>query len=250
MKRHRFFGRGLPYLEGEELQGTLIVIEGPDCSGRSTQVFLLKEWLEAEGFAVLNTGLKRSNLVADAISEAKQGNLLGRTTLSLLYATDFADQLENKIIPALKAGFVVLADRYVFTLMARDIVRGAPPQWLEKVLGFAVVPDMICYLKASPDVLLPRAFSKYGHLDYWESGMDIGFSQNMLESFKRYQAELAKVYDQMAEKYGFIAFSADTDIAHLQIALRRHIAPLLDIAEVDEDVDLTNLQSRMQAERG
>src|SRR5689334_4539844 len=116
MKENLFYDKGLPYLTSDKLPGKLIVIEGPDCSGRSTQISLLKEWLEAKGHAVLDTGLKRSTLVGNVILEAKKGNILGKNTLSLLYCTDFADQLENKIIPALSAGYIVLADRYIFTL--------------------------------------------------------------------------------------------------------------------------------------
>ena len=134
-----FYGKGLPYLQLNELPGKLIVIEGADCSGRSTQISMLKDWLETEGHAVLDTGLKRSTLIGNVIFEAKKGNILGKKTLSLLYSTDFADQLENKIIPALSAGFVVLADRYIFTLMARDFVRGASREWLMELFGFALI---------------------------------------------------------------------------------------------------------------
>src|SRR5262245_7087970 len=177
----RSYGIGLTYLADVTLPGKLIVIEGSDGSGRSTQTRMLKEWLEASGRPVLDVGLRRSDLVMDVIDEAKKGHLLGKTTLSLLYATDLADQLENRIIPAMRAGFVAIADRYIYTLMARDRVRGASPQWLRELFGFTLVPDLIFFLDAEPELLLHRAFAKYPQLDYWESGMDLGLDTDMLE---------------------------------------------------------------------
>jgi dTMP kinase len=229
MKEKLFFGKGLPYLTLDNLPGKLIVIEGPDCSGRSTQISLLKEWLEAKGHAVLDTGLKRSTLVGNVIMEAKKGNILGKTTLSLLYSTDFADQLENKIIPALTAGYIVLADRYIFTLMARDIVRGASKEWLVKLFGFALVPDLTFYLNLEPETLLHRAFAKYGHLDYWESGMDIYLSSDMLESFKKYHALLKKEYEILANEYGFIVLNGKEGVDKIQANLRKKVAEYLEV---------------------
>jgi dTMP kinase len=200
-----FYGIGIPYLKlnAKSLTGKLIVVEGADCSGRSTQVAMLKAWLEAGGHAVLDTGLRRSDLVSEAIDEAKKGHTLGKNTLSLLYATDFADQLENKITPALKAGFIVLADRYIFTLMVRDLARGADKEWLKELFGFALVPDYIFYMNVDPEVLLHRALLKYGQLDYWESGMDVCLSSDMFESFIKYQNELKDAFDHLAVEYGF-----------------------------------------------
>lgn len=205
MATNTFYGIGLPYLKlgKKSLQGKLIVIEGADCSGRSTQVAMLKAWLEANGHAVLDTGLRRSELVSAAIDEAKKGHTLGKNTLSLLYATDMADELENKIIPALKAGFIVLADRYIFTLMVRDLVRGADKEWLKELFGYALVPDYIFYMNVDPEVLLHRALLKYGHLDYWESGMDVCLSSDMFESFTKYQSALKDEFDGLATEYGF-----------------------------------------------
>ncbi len=223
-----FYGKGLPYLQLNKLPGKLIVIEGADCSGRSTQISMLKDWLETEGHAVLDTGLKRSTLIGNVIFEAKKGNILGKKTLSLLYSTDFADQLENKIIPALSAGFVVLADRYIFTLMARDFVRGASKEWLMELFGFALIPDMVFYLSMSPETLLHRTFSKYGCLDYWESGMDLCFSSDMFESFKKYHTLLKKEYDEMANKYNFIIIDAEKDPQKIQSDIRAKIKVFLD----------------------
>ena len=229
MDNKQFYGKGLPYLKLSSLSGKLIVIEGPDCSGRSTQIALLKEWLEAKGHAVLDTGFKRSTLVGNVINEAKKGNTLGKTTLSLLYSTDFADQLENKIIPALSAGYIVLADRYIFTMMARDIVRGASKEWLKKLFGFALVPDLTFYIHLEPDLLLHRTFAKYGHLDYWESGMDLCLSGDMLESFKKYHSFLGTEFDEMAEEYNFIKINGKESVQKIQAQLRKKIGEFLEV---------------------
>ena len=141
-----FYGEGLPGIDVSQLTGKLIVVEGADGSGRSTQIALLKDWLEKAGHGTVDVGLRRSTLVSQELEEAKKGNILGHLTMSLFYATDFADQLENKIIPALRAGFVVLADRYIYTLMARDIVRGADRKWVESLYGIALIPDAVFYL--------------------------------------------------------------------------------------------------------
>jgi len=223
----KFYGRGLPYLKGNKYPGKLIVIEGADCSGRSWQISSLRNWLEGEGHAVLDTGLRRSNLVGNLIDEAKKGNTLGRTTLNLLYATDFADQLENKILPALAAGFIVLADRYIFTLMARDMVRGASIEMLYNLFGFAPIPDIIFYLQVDPQVLLYRAFEKYGTLDYWESGMDICLSSDRFESFQVYQSLLAKQFDQMVEAFDFKVVDGNESCEIIQRKIRRDMVRFL-----------------------
>jgi dTMP kinase len=219
----RSYGIGLTYLENVTLPGKLIVIEGSDGSGRSTQTQMLKAWLEASGRPVLDVGLRRSDLVSDVIDEAKKGHLLGKTTLSLLYATDLADQLENRIIPAMRAGFVAIADRYIYTLMARDLVRGASPEWLEKLFGFALVPDLIFFLDADPELLLHRTFAKYGQLDHWESGMDLGASADMLESFQKYQTALRQHFHHLAGRYGFELIDASPDPGTIQAQIRQKV---------------------------
>lgn len=198
-----FFGTGLPKVDLSVLTGKLVVVEGPDGSGRSTQIAMLKEWLEAEGFATLDVGLARSTLVSGELEQAKLGNVLGSTTNSLFYATDFADQLENRIIPALAAGFIVVADRYVYTLMARDLIRGADPEWVENLYGMALVPDVVFYLKVTPRNLVERNFRKNAELDFWESGMDIGLSRDRFDSFVRYQTLLQRQFARMHERYDF-----------------------------------------------
>src|SRR5687767_13047407 len=150
----QFYSEPLPGVDSAELQGKLIVIEGPDAVGRTTQVTRLRAWLEQQGHAVLDTGLARSALAGKGIAQAKEGNTLGPVTMTLFYATDFADRLENEIIPALRAGFVVLTDRYIYSLMARAMVRGADPEWLHEVYGFALRPDAIFYLRVQIDDLV------------------------------------------------------------------------------------------------
>src|SRR6266516_2567693 len=171
--QRRFYGHGIPGVDLQKLAGKLIVVEGADGSGRSTQIIKLVDWLEGCGHGTVQVGLKRSTLVSEELEEAQNGNILSHTTLSLFYATDFADQLENIILPALKAGFVVLADRYIYTLMARDMVRGMDESWLKNLYGIALVPDAVFYLNVSPEQLVQRNFLKNQTLDYWESGMDI-----------------------------------------------------------------------------
>lgn len=199
----RFYGEGLPGVDPASLNGKLIVLEGADGSGRSTQTSILTDWLERRGHAVAHVGLRRSELVGEELALAKNGNILSPRTLSLFYATDFADQIENRIVPALRAGFVVLADRYIYTLMARDIVRGAEIEWLRSVYSIAPVPDLVVYLQVPPPQLLERFIYRGRNLDYWESGMDIGYSRDWYDSFIRYQTELHRVFVQLRREYGF-----------------------------------------------
>ncbi|MCX6999497.1 MAG: thymidylate kinase, partial [Candidatus Sumerlaeota bacterium] len=149
------------------LTGKLFVIEGADGSGRSTQISLLTDWLEHDGYAVVNVGLKRSTLISNELNSAQQSKAISPITLRLFYATDFMDQLENVIIPALRAGFIVLADRYIYTLMARAIVRGADPAWVESLYSLALIPDAVFYLMVRPRILIERNFQKKSTLDYW-----------------------------------------------------------------------------------
>src|SRR6201988_551926 len=199
----RYYGHGIPGMDVAQLAGKLIVVEGADGSGRSTQIEMLVEWLEGSGHATVQVGLKRSTLVSEELERAQQGNILSRTTLSLFYATDFADQLENIILPALKAGFVVLADRYIYTLMARDMVRGMDEAWLKNLYGVALEPDAVFYMNVEPEELVQRSFAKNLALDYWESGMDIGLSRDMFDSFMVYQTAMAKTFRYLQSIYGF-----------------------------------------------
>src|SRR6267142_161932 len=203
-----FYGTPLPGVDYSELQGKLSVIEGPDSVGRTTQVTRLRVWLEEHGHAVLDTGMARSALAGKGIKMAKEGNTLQPITMTLYYTTDFADRLENEIIPALRAGFVVLTDRYIFSIMARAIARGEDRRWIEQVAGFALVPHAVFYLHAEVQHLVSRVVLGRGAFDYWESGMDLRFGRDMYESFLRYQTRLIKALDTMVEPYEFTIVDA------------------------------------------
>jgi dTMP kinase len=222
----QFYSEPLPGVDISDLQGRLVVIEGPDAVGRSTQVAMLRQWLEQEGHAVLDTGMARSALAGKGIKMAKEGNTLGPITMTLFYATDFADRLENEIIPALRAGFVVLIDRYIFSIMARAIARGEDRRWIEQTAGFALVPHAVFYLRAEVEDLVSRVVLGRGAFDYWESGMDLRFGPDMYESFVRYQARLIKALDTMKEPYEFTTIDAGQPAQKIFRELQRRIARL------------------------
>jgi dTMP kinase len=224
----RYYGYGISYLQDTKIKGRLIVIEGPDASGRSTQITMITSHLEANGHAVVNTGLKRSELISQGIQEAKRNLMLGRRTLSLFYAADFADQLENKIIPALRAGYIVLADRYIYTLMARDAVRGINRGWSHNLFGFAIKPDLVYYLEVDPNELVHRVFQKNSSLDYYESGADIGLSEDMLESFLRYQRLIAKEFQRMQKRYGIVPINGNRTVVEINSELQERIIKFID----------------------
>ncbi len=223
----RFWGEGIPGLDPSTLTGRLIVLEGADGAGRSTQIELLRNHLELKGHATVNVGLTRSTLVSEELSAAKQGNVLSPLTRSLFYATDFADQLENVIIPHLRAGFVVLADRYIYTLMARDLVRGATPEWVRNLYGIALVPDLVFYLRVSSPILLERNFSKKATLDYWEAGMDLGLSRDIVESFLRYQRLIQQEFARMGQASGFTVVNGNRSLRTVAADLQRGVDHLL-----------------------
>jgi dTMP kinase len=218
-----FYGHAIPYLENIELKGRFIVIEGPDASGRSTQIELLSSKLEADGHAVLNAGLRRSELIGQGILEAKRNFVLGRRTISLFYAADFADQLENKIIPGLRSGYIVLSDRYIYTLMAREAARGIDSSWSHNLYGFALRPDIVFYLDVDPNELVHRVFKKNSYLDYYESGTDLRLSDNMLESFVMYQKLLRKEFKRMQRRYKIISIDGNRSIIEINQDLQKRI---------------------------
>lgn len=222
-RKANFYGHAIPYLEEVEIKGKFIVIEGPDASGRSTQIGLLTSKLEADGHAVMNAGLRRSELIGEGILEAKRNLVLGKRTISLFYAADFADQLENKIIPGLRAGYIVLSDRYIYTLMAREAVRGISRAWSHNLYGFALRPDLVFYLDVDPNELVHRVFKKNSSLDYYESGADLGLSENMLESFLKYQSLLAKEFKRMQRRYGIIPINGNRPVPEICANLQRSI---------------------------
>ena len=223
------YGKQLPGMRLTDLPGKLIVIEGTDGAGRSTQINLLKPWLEELGHAVLDTGMTRSRLAGDGIRRAKEHNNLGRVTQSLFYATDFIDRLEKEIVPALRAGFIVLTDRYIYSLMARAIVRGMDPGWIRSIYSAALKPDAVFYLRIGIEQLLPRVVFSRG-FDYWESGMDLFPGHDIYEGFCNYQATLLAEFDRLAAEYCFEIVDATADAeavcAHLQQKILRIIEPV------------------------
>lgn len=226
-RERRCFGAPPPDLDLARLTGALIVIEGPDSSGRSTHVGLLAEWLEQNGYPVAQVGLKRSRLVGKELETAKQGNVLSPRTMSLFYATDFYDQLENTIVPAMRAGSVVLADRYIFTPMARDVVRGADADWLASLYSKAIVPDAVFYLQVTDRTLVDRTLAAHGSLDYWESGMDLGLERDWFGSFIRYQRRMRTEFRKLQDQYGIVAINANGSIPAIQTDLKERVRRVL-----------------------
>ncbi|HUJ33447.1 MAG TPA: hypothetical protein VLY23_19355 [Candidatus Acidoferrum sp.] len=224
--RHTY-GKALPGMKLSDLAGKLIVIEGTDGAGRTTQINLLKPWLEELGHAVLDTGMTRSPLAGDGIRRAKEGNNLGRVTQSLFYATDFVDRLENEIVPALRAGFIVLTDRYIYSLMARAIVRGMDGAWIRDVFGVALKPDAVFYMRLGIDQLVPRVVFSRG-FDYWESGMDLYPGQNMYDSFCSYQAALLAEFDRLSAEYNFEVVDGAGDVRTVFAQLKAKVLRVLD----------------------
>ncbi|HWS52920.1 MAG TPA: hypothetical protein VN228_02230 [Pyrinomonadaceae bacterium] len=236
MREPTFYGTPLPGAGREPLSGKLIVVEGTDGVGRSTHTALLRSWLEARGHAVIDTGMTRSVLAGRGIKEAKAGTTLGRLTMQLFYATDFADRLENEMLPALRAGFVVLTDRYIYSAIARAVVRGVDPRWIRAIYGIALVPDLILYLRASrAEELVTRVLSSGRKFDYWESGMDLNLGADFYDSFVAYQTRLLREFDRMSEEYGFRTVDASRTVRRVASDLRRAVARVLDVEAEEED---------------
>ncbi len=227
MTQIRYYGSGnVPGFDSEELPGRLIVLEGTDGVGRSTQVALLHEWLEANGYAVAQTGLAASSLVGPGLIRAKQGHTLGDITLNLFYATDFADRLEKEIIPALRAGFICLTDRYIYSIIARAVVRGVDYGWLKELFGFAIVPDAVFYLEADLEHLIPRVLAGEG-FDYWESGMDVLRGDDIFENYRTYQTRLLAQFREIGQEYNFAFLDASRSAHEIFVDLRKRIKPIL-----------------------
>jgi dTMP kinase len=223
----RYYGRSIPYLPINGYPGKLIAVEGTDSVGRTTQIQLLREWLEVKGYGVIETGWTRSPLMQPTIELAKSSNTLNKLTFVLLYATDFADRLEKEIIPALKAGFVVLTDRYIYTALARAGVRGVDRTWLRNLYGFAIAPHLVFYLKVDVDTLIGRVLSSRG-MDFWESGMDLKHGDDIYDSFRAYQQKLLREYASMADEFNFNVVDARRSINKIQDELRRKVQAFLE----------------------
>ncbi len=224
-----FFGEPLVGFDPNEISGSLIVIEGMDGSGRSTQISLLQEWLESEGFSVQTSGLRRSNLVGLDIDQLLAKNAVTRLTLSLMYATDFFDQIEHRIVPALKSGAVVLADRYVFTLIARGVVRGINRDYLSGLYAMALRPHLTFWLNVRPETAFGREFRKAQAISYWEAGRDMSLSHDLYWSFIRYQTMIKREFEAQAKKHSFIELDGEANVPTVNKLLRQRIADHLGI---------------------
>ncbi|NOT35356.1 MAG: thymidylate kinase [Candidatus Eisenbacteria bacterium] len=226
MPRFESLGDGIPGVLLEDLTGWLIVVEGTDGVGRTTHVNLLREYLERLGYAVAETGFTRSDLTSRGLQRAKQGNTLGSNAFNLYYATDFADRLEHQIVPALRAGFVMLTDRYFYSLMARAVVRGAEPEWIRQVYSFALKPDAVFYLRIDVPDLVPRVLTS-GGFDYWESGMDIPMGDDLYDSFINYQSRVIQQLDRLSSDYDFDVIDATQSVEEIDEYLTQKVAALL-----------------------
>jgi dTMP kinase len=222
----RYYGHGLPYVPLGDYPGKIIAIEGTDGVGRSTQIQMLREWLEIRGYGVVETGWTRSTLMQPTIDLAKASNTLNKLTFVLLYATDFADRLEKEIIPALKAGFIVLSDRYIYTAMARAAVRGVDRAWLRNLYGFAIAPHLVFYLKIDVDTLTRRVLES-GGMDFWESGMDLKHADDIYDSFRAYQNKLLREYASIADEFKFSVIDARRRVDVIQDEFRRRVEGFL-----------------------
>jgi dTMP kinase len=228
MTQH-FFGEPLVGFDPSEITGSLIVIEGMDGSGRSTQITLLQEWLESEGFAVQTSGLRRSNLVGRDIDQLLAKNAVTRLTLSLMYATDFFDQVEHRILPALRAGTVVLADRFIFTLIARGVVRGINRDYIGGLYAMALRPHLTFWLNVRPETAFAREFKKAQAISYWEAGRDMSLSHDLYWSFIRYQTMIKREFEVMAKRHNFIELDGEASVSAVNKQLRHRIGERLGI---------------------
>jgi dTMP kinase len=208
------------FQETHKFPGKLFIVDGIDGSGKSTQLKLLHSWLESQGYPVFLTEWNSSQLVKQTTKEGKKKKTLTPTTFSLLHATDFADRMAYQILPPLKAGMIVLADRYAFTAFSRDVVRGVHPAWVRKVYNFAVKPDVAFYFKVPLPVAIERILSGRSKLKFYEAGMDLGLSTNQEESFKIFQGMILKEYDRMIDEFSFKVIDATLEIPQQQEIVR------------------------------
>jgi dTMP kinase len=227
MSPNQCFKSPPPNLDVSLLSGLLVVVEGPDSSGRTTHIELLAKWLEEQGYAVAQVGLKRSMLVSPELEKAMHGNVLSYRTMSLFYATDFYDQMENVLVPALHAGFIVLADRYIFTLMARDLVRGAEQKWIESLYSRALCPDAVFFLNVLPETLSTRTLRSRSNLDYWESGVDMALSSDWFDCFIEYQKRIDLVFTRLSKQYDFRMINANRSKDAIHADIRAQMKKIL-----------------------
>ncbi len=235
---------GMKMYGKHRLPGRLFIVEGIDGSGKSTQLMLLQKWLESEGYVTSFSEWNSSPLVRDVTKRGKKKQMLTPMTFSLIHATDFADRTEHGIIPPLKAGAVVLADRYIYTAFARDVVRGVSPKWVRDLYAFAVKPTVAFYFRTPLDVAMKRILGGRDAIKYYEAGMDIGLSENIEESFRLFQSRIIDEYEKMVDEFGLVAIDATRSIEEQQTEVRKIVAEALTgtkKAKVRRWVDLASL---------
>ncbi len=220
--------------------GRLIAVEGLDGSGKSTQIYLLKRWLEQQGSKVYFSEWNSSELVKSATSKGKKRELLSPTTFSLIHATDFADRYERHLVPLLRAGYLVLCDRYIFTAFARDVVRGCPMEWVRGMYNFAALPDLTFFFKADLEVSLHRILDGRPQLKYFEAGMDLRLSTDPYESFRLFQGRILEQYLAMSTEFQFLMIDASQRIETQQAIVRQLISDRIDLAAFKHDQDYVN----------
>ncbi len=218
LRKARGLGRTMNY------PGRLFIVEGTDGSGKSTQIYLLKRWLEDNGYPVFFTEWNSSELIKTANRKAKKKNLLTPTTFSLIHACDFADRYEKMMLPHLRAGYIVLADRYVYTAYARDMARGCDPEWVKNAYSFAVKPTVSFYFQTPLDISLERILSARPQLKYHEAGLDLGLSQDPVESFKLFQGMIKEHYDEMIQDEHFQVIDATDTVEYQQQIVRQIVS--------------------------
>ena len=210
--------------------GRLVAVEGLDGSGKSTQIYLLKRWLEVEGLKVYFSEWYSSELVKSATSKGKKRELLTPTTFSLIHATDYADRYERQLVPFLRAGYIVLCDRYVFTAFARDVVRGCPPEWVRGNYNFAALPDLTFFFKADLEVSLKRILDGRPKLKFFEAGMDLRLSNDIYESFRIFQGRLLEQYLAMSTEFNFTVIDANEAVETQQAVVRQLLSKRVDLS--------------------
>lgn len=215
---------------GHEFPGKLIVVEGIDGSGKSTQIYLLKRWLELEGYRVFFSEWNSAPIVRPAIKRGKKKRLLSPLTFSLIHAIDFSDRYERQILPLLQAGSIVLCDRYIYTAFARDTTRGCNPQWVKKLYGYAAVPDITFFFSVPLETAIGRILKGRPKLKYHEAGMDLNLSLDPVESFKIFQKMIYEKYMHMIEEYGFNVIDATQDIEKQQEEIRKIVTQSIDLS--------------------
>ena len=211
--------------------GRLIAVEGLDGSGKSTQIYLLKRWLELQGHKVYFSEWNSSEIVKAATSKGKKRELLSPTTFSLIHATDFADRYERHLVPLLRAGYIVLCDRYIFTAFARDVVRGCPPEWVRGIYNFAALPDLTFFFKASLEVSLNRILDGRPQLKYFEAGMDLRLSTDPYESFRIFQGRILEQYLAMSAEFKFTVIDANQSVEDQQNLVRDLLSDRIDLGK-------------------